>query len=117
MRRNARVMVTAAFAAVLLGAAACGGGSDSGGGGGGDTTPIKIGILADLTGPTSDVGRPYNEGMLGYVDWLNAQGGVGGHKIEAMSNDYRYEVPAAEELYKKYITEGAVAIQGWGTGD
>jgi len=117
MRRNARVAVTAAFAAVLLGVAACGGGSGSGDGGGGDTAPIKIGIMADLTGPTADVGRPYNEGMLGYVDWLNAQGGVGGHKIEAMSNDYRYEVPAAEELYKKYITEGAVAIQGWGTGD
>ena len=83
----------------------------------GDTTPIKIGIIADLTGPTADVGKPYNEGMLGYVDWLNAKGGVGGRKIEAMSNDYAYQVPAAEELYKKYVAEGAVAIQGWGTGD
>jgi branched-chain amino acid transport system substrate-binding protein len=117
MRRNPRVAVAAAFAAVLLGVTACGGGSDSGGGGGADTTPIKIGIIADLTGATGDVGKPYNEGMLGYVDWLNAHGGVSGRKIEAMSNDYAYKVPAAEELYKKYVAEGAVAIQGWGTGD
>jgi hypothetical protein len=26
---------------------------------------IVIGVLADLTGATADVGRPYNEGMLG----------------------------------------------------
>ena len=83
----------------------------------GDTTPIKIGIIADLTGATGDVGTPYNEGMMGYIDDINAKGGISGRKIEAMSNDYAYKVPAAEELYKKYVNEGAVAIQGWGTGD
>jgi hypothetical protein len=31
----------------------------------GDAAPIKIGIIADLTGATGDVGKPYNEGMLG----------------------------------------------------
>ena len=29
---------------------------------------IVIGVIADLTGATADVGRPYNEGMLAYVD-------------------------------------------------
>src|SRR5678815_3742473 len=78
---------------------------------------IAIGVLADLTGPTADVGKPYNEGMLAYIDNLNASGGIKGRKINAMSEDYAYKVPNAEEKYKKYVQGGAVAIQGWGTGD
>lgn len=78
---------------------------------------IVVGILADLTGATADVGKPYNEGMLAYVDNLNAQGGIKGRKIAPMSEDYAYKVPNAEEKYKKYVQAGAVAIQGWGTGD
>ncbi|MFK5646107.1 ABC transporter substrate-binding protein [Ornithinimicrobium sp. LYQ121] len=115
--------VVAAASAMTLALAACG--SDSGDGdgdgaatgGGGDATPIKIGIIADLTGATGDVGTPYNEGMLAYIDYRNADGGIDGHPIDAASNDYAYEVPKAEQLYKQYVNDGVVAIQGWGTGD
>jgi branched-chain amino acid transport system substrate-binding protein len=117
MRHIPRFAVVTATAAMLVSVAACGGGGSASSGGGGDAKPIKVGIIADLTGATGDVGKPYNEGMLGYIDWLNAKGGISGHKIEAMSNDYAYKVPAAEELYKKYVADGAVVIQGWGTGD
>lgn len=78
---------------------------------------ITIGIIADLTGATADVGRPYNEGMLGYVDNLNAAGGIRARRVVALSEDYAYKVPNAEEKYKKYVQAGVVAIQGWGTGD
>ena len=114
MKHIPRRALLAASASVLLGLTACGGG---GGSANSDTAPIKVGIIADLTGATGDVGKPYNEGMLGYIDWINAKGGIKGRKIEAMSNDYAYQVPKAEELYKKYVTDGAVVIQGWGTGD
>ena len=114
MKHIPRRALLAASASVLLGLAACGGG---GGGSSADSGPIKIGIIADLTGATGDVGKPYNEGMLAYIDWINSKGGIKGRKIEGMSNDYAYAVPKAEELYKKYVTDGAVAIQGWGTGD
>jgi branched-chain amino acid transport system substrate-binding protein len=82
-----------------------------------DDGPIKIGVLADLSGATADVGTPYNEGMLGYVEWRNANGGIDGRDIEATSKDYAYDVPTAERLYKEYVSDGVVAIQGWGTGD
>jgi len=78
---------------------------------------IVLGIIADLTGATADVGKPYNEGMLAYIDDLNAKGGLKGRKIHALSEDYAYKVPNAEEKYKKYKQAGAIAIQGWGTGD
>jgi len=78
---------------------------------------IVVGILADLTGVTADAGKPYNEGMLAYIDNVNAQGGIRGQKIQALSEDYAYKVPRAQEKYKKYVQAGAVAIQGWGTAD
>lgn len=99
----------------LLFLAACGG--PGGGSAGEDNKEIVIGMLADLTGATADVSTPYNEGMLAYVDKLNTAGGIDGRKIKALSEDYAYKIPTAEEKYKKYLSEGAVAIQGWGTGD
>jgi branched-chain amino acid transport system substrate-binding protein len=117
MRHTPRFAVVAASAVLLLGLAACGGGTSGSSAGEAGGKPIKVGIIADLTGATGDVGKPYNEGMLGYIDWLNGKGGVKGHRIEPMSNDYAYKVPAAEELYKKYVSDGATVIQGWGTGD
>jgi branched-chain amino acid transport system substrate-binding protein len=89
-------------------------GADEGGDEGG---AIPIGVIADLTGATGDVGTPYNDGMLGYIDWINGEGGIEGREIDATSKDYAYDVPTAERLYKEYLNEGAVAIQGWGTGD
>ncbi|WP_353508611.1 ABC transporter substrate-binding protein [Intrasporangium sp.] len=121
MTHRNRLGVIASSAALLLALTACGGAAtDDGaqpGGTDGDKAPVKIGVIADLTGATGDVGTPYHEGMMGYIDWVNGKGGISGHKIEAMANDYAYKVPEAEALYKKYVNEGAVVIQGWGTGD
>jgi len=120
--RNTRWM-----GAVLLLLSACDKGTEGGGGTKAEGTKpepakpaakdIVIGVLADLTGATADVGRPYNEGMLAYIDSVNAGGGIKGRKINALSEDYAYKVPNAEEKYKKYVQAGAIAIQGWGTGD
>ena len=66
---------------LCVGALAVGcGGDDDGGGGGGDG-PIKIGGIFDLTGPTSDVGVAYANGIKDRVEQLNAEGGVEGRKI------------------------------------
>ena len=92
---------------------ACGGG----GGGGGDAAPIKVGAIFDLTGATGDVGTPYSEGVKGYIEWLNANGGVEGRQIDLISADYAYKVDQAEQLYSQYVSEGVVAFMGWGTGD
>jgi len=93
---------------------ACGGG---GGAAGGGDEPIKVGAIFDLTGATGDVGTPYSEGVKGYVDWLNSNGGVEGHPIDLISADYAYKVDVAEQLYTQYVSEGVVAFMGWGTGD
>ncbi|PJF43916.1 MAG: branched-chain amino acid ABC transporter substrate-binding protein [Phototrophicales bacterium] len=79
--------------------------------------PIKIGAIFDLTGPTSDVGQLYAAGIVAYVDYVNANGGIEGRPIELLSQDYAYSVENAENLYIEYVNEGVVAFQGWGTGD
>jgi branched-chain amino acid transport system substrate-binding protein len=107
-------LVCAAAALALV--AGCGGPAGDAGAGQ-EGKEIVIGVLADLTGATADVGKPYNEGMRAYVDKINTAGGIKGSKIKALSEDYAYQVPTAEEKYKKFVSEQAVAIQGWGTGD
>jgi branched-chain amino acid transport system substrate-binding protein len=87
------------------------------GGTGGEGEPIKVGAIHDLTGPTSDVGQPYADGLRDYVEWRNENGGINGRQIELISSDYGYQVDQAEALYTQYVQEGVVAFQGWGTGD
>ena len=102
------------IALVLLAAAVL---AACGGGGKGKAETIKVGGLFDLSGPTSDVGTPYSEGVRDYVDWLNANGGIDGSKIDLEWADYAYKVDQAEQLYTQYVNDGVVAFQGWGTGD
>jgi len=114
-----RVLALLTTLALLI--AACGG--SGGGPAGGDASqaakaPVKIGGIFDLTGATSDVSVPYADGVKDYVAFLNEKGGANGHQITLVSDDYAYQIPRAEELYNRLVTqEGVVAIMGWGTGD
>jgi branched-chain amino acid transport system substrate-binding protein len=111
-----RIQVIVVTALLCIAALAIGCGDDDGGGAGGDG-PIKIGGIFDLTGPTSDVGVAYADGIKDRVEQINKEGGVEGREIELISDDYAYEVPQAEQLYSRLKSEQVVAIQGWGTGD
>lgn len=102
--------------ALVLLAVACGGGGEATGGGA-EGKPVIVGAVFDLSGPTSDVGVPYSEGVRDYVDWRNRHGGVGGRQIDLRWQDYRYDAPASEQFYTQFVADGAVAFQGWGTKD
>ncbi len=79
---------------------------------------IKVGGLFDLTGITSDVGKPYAQGVQDAVAVLNAKGGINGKKVRLISVDYGYKIPEAVSAYKRLVTdERVVMINGWGTGD
>ena len=82
------------------------------------TKEIKIGLLSDLSGPTSAVGRPYSEGIKDCAKYLNSQGGIAGHKIKLIQVDYAYNAQQAISAYKKFVTrDKIIALQGWGTAD
>jgi branched-chain amino acid transport system substrate-binding protein len=79
--------------------------------------PILIGVLSDLSGPTSAVGTPYADGLRDCVKYLNDEGGIAGRPVEILQVDYAYNVQQALAAYKRFKNEGIVALQGWGTGD
>jgi branched-chain amino acid transport system substrate-binding protein len=79
---------------------------------------IRVGGIFDLTGITSDVGKPYAQGVQDAVAWTNANGGINGKSIRLISVDYGYKIPEAVAAYKRLTEdEQVVMINGWGTGD
>jgi branched-chain amino acid transport system substrate-binding protein len=79
--------------------------------------PIRVGNVVDYSGPTAAVGIPYGRGKEAAVAWINGAGGIGGRPLALDTVDAGYEVPPAIAAYKRWVDEGAVAIQGWGTAD
>jgi branched-chain amino acid transport system substrate-binding protein len=79
---------------------------------------IKVGGIFDLTGVTSDVGKPFAQGVQDAVVYVNDNGGINGKKIKLIGADYAYKIDQARALYKKLVNDDKVImIQGWGTGD
>jgi branched-chain amino acid transport system substrate-binding protein len=78
---------------------------------------VKVGGIFDLTGITSDVGKPYAQGVRDYVALTNAGGGINGKKVKLIDVDYGYKIPEAVSAYKRMKEEQVVLINGWGTGD
>ncbi|MEF3696032.1 ABC transporter substrate-binding protein [Desulfolutivibrio sp.] len=79
---------------------------------------ITIGLLSDLSGPTSAVGAPYSEGVKDGAKYINENGGIAGKKINLVEVDYAYNAQQALAAYKRFISQDKiVALQGWGTQD
>ncbi|PLX92658.1 MAG: branched-chain amino acid ABC transporter substrate-binding protein [Desulfuromonas sp.] len=79
---------------------------------------IPVGHLACYTGPTSDVGVPYGNGVADAMNYINSNGGVNGKQLEYETVDYSYKAPQAIATYKRWVSDlKPVAIQGWGTAD
>ena len=79
---------------------------------------IKVGGIFDLTGITSDVGKPYAQAVQDRVALANETGGVNGKKVKLIWADYGYKIPEAVATYKRLVgDEKVIMINGWGTGD
>lgn len=78
---------------------------------------ILIGNLIDFTGPTAVVGKEYGQAKIDAANYINETGGINGKLLDFDTVDYAYEVPRAIAAYRKWRTQDAVAIQGWGTAD
>ena len=89
------------------------------GGEGGDegSGSVRVPGLYDISGATSDVGRPTALGSRDAITWLNENGDLP-REIEHNWNDYAYEVPQAQQFYDEYTSdETPPAMVGWGTAD
>jgi branched-chain amino acid transport system substrate-binding protein len=78
---------------------------------------VKIGLLCDLSGPTSDIGVGYCRGEVDYMAYFNSKGGFANKaKVDVTAQDFAYNVARALQLYSQQ-SSGPVAFLGWGTAD
>lgn len=72
---------------------------------------MMVGLLVDLSGPTSDVCLPYAKGVKDCAFYFSKQG----FKIKLLMKDTKYSPQKAVEYYNQ-VKDKVVAIIGWGTG-
>jgi ABC-type branched-subunit amino acid transport system substrate-binding protein len=72
---------------------------------------IVVGQTSGFTGPAAAGVKENTDGAKLYIDWVNAQGGVNGQRIELVSLDDKFEPKLAAENAEKLITEkNAIAL-------
>ena len=72
---------------------------------------IKIGMLADMTGPYSTIGVPIFNGYFDYMRYLNEEkGGINGIKIEVLWADHKGDPSFAITVYKRFKGDGMIAL-------
>lgn len=70
----------------------------------------KIGLGGDLSGPASGTYKPLAEGVRIYVDHLNANGGINGHKIELLTRDSRSDPNQVVADLNYFDSENVLAV-------
>jgi branched-chain amino acid transport system substrate-binding protein len=99
------------------GATTLAGCTNFGGGGGGGSNTVRVPGLYDISGGTSDVGRPTAIGSRDAIRYIN-ENDIVDREIDHPWNDYAYEVPQAQQYYDEYTSDSnPPAIIGWGTAD
>ncbi|MGE4506575.1 MAG: ABC transporter substrate-binding protein [Desulfovibrionaceae bacterium] len=129
----ATVAATAAVMALALALAGCGGGEEKAAPSGqaaqqadqsadqqaAETPaaePVRIGGMIDLSGPTSEVGNPYAQGLSAATAYINDNGGINGRPLEFLLEDTSYKAERGQDIYNRFVyQEKVVALQGFGT--
>lgn len=74
---------------------------------------IKLGQSVPLTGAAKDLGIEMRDGAMAYFKWVNANGGVGGKKIELITLDDQYEPEKAKANTENLIGQNVFALFGY----
>ncbi len=90
--------------ALALTATACGSSTSE------DTTPIKIGIIADLTGPFTTYGNSLARSAQLAIDEINADGGIDGRQVEVIIEDIQTDVAATVDKARKLVQSDDVDL-------
>ncbi|MDY7033992.1 MAG: ABC transporter substrate-binding protein [Thermodesulfobacteriota bacterium] len=69
---------------------------------------IKIGVIVDLVGPTSNVGVVMVEAYKNLTRHINDEGGIHGRKIKLIIENDRYSIPAGIAAFKKLLYKDKV---------
>ena len=107
MKRFATKAVAVVLAVVfVMSFAACSGGKKA------EAGTLKVGVLAPLTGSVAEYGNAVNNGIVQFVEELNAKGGVNGKQIELVPYDEEGDPVKAVTGYNYLMDQEVVAIIG-----
>ena len=70
--------------------------------------PIKIGLSNSLTGPSAAPGASIEKGVKLQIDYVNANGGIGGRPLQLIEYDDKSDVPTAIANINKLIQQDQV---------
>ncbi|MDY6968369.1 MAG: ABC transporter substrate-binding protein [Spirochaetota bacterium] len=69
---------------------------------------VKIGVILDFTGPTSNIGVVVIEAYKNLFKHINETGGIHGRKIKMIIEDDHYSIPAGISAFKKLVFKDEV---------
>jgi ABC-type branched-subunit amino acid transport system substrate-binding protein len=98
----------AAGCVALLAVGACGGSIGPGGGGTAGAEPVRIGLLAPVTGPTAPEGNAMKQGFDLAIKDINARGGIFGKPVEVSFVDDRGDAATATQAAQRLIQQDRV---------
>ncbi len=75
-------------------------------------TPIKIGFVSALSGPSADLGFSSRNAFELYIDKVNLEGGINGRPIEIIVLDDQGDPDVALSLFKQLIADDIKLIVG-----
>lgn len=105
-----RLAVGACLAVVALGAGACGTGESAATDTHGLTgTPIKIGVLANISGPTGASEASATKVFQAWAAHTNKTGGIAGHPVQVVVKDTKGAAPAAAAAAQSLISDSSIA--------
>lgn len=76
-------------------------------------TPLKIGLIGPITGPSSDFGVPMTNGVKLAVDEINAVGGYLGRPLQLVVRDDKGDPETGRKAAQEILAEGVVATIGF----
>jgi branched-chain amino acid transport system substrate-binding protein len=74
--------------------------------------PITIGLLQDISGPTSVLGNQVAKGFTFAIEKINREGGMDGHPVKLITYDYKGNIQEAVNAYNRLSTEGCAVVMG-----
>ena len=77
---------------------------------------VIIGFSGAITGPTSDAGVPYSQGVEDYCKYTNDNKILKGYELECLIRDDGYKNEVTKRNFEEYVEAGIAVFLGYSTG-